>query len=89
MTGAVLGIDIGVRGAIALLDEFGKLTEIADMPCLADGPAGRRTVNAPLLAEIVARSRASRAFVELVGVPPGRDAVLIAAAGLKLEASHG
>ena len=28
------------------------------MPCLADGPKGRAAINAPLLAEIVARTRA-------------------------------
>ncbi|MGD0563491.1 MAG: hypothetical protein ABSA66_10395 [Roseiarcus sp.] len=75
MSSAVLGIDIGVTGAIALLDASGELRQVFDMPDLADGPAGRRNVNAPLLAEIVAASQATRAFVEFVGARPGEGAV--------------
>ena len=43
----IIGIDIGVTGAIALLDETGALLEISDIPTLQDGPKGRREVNAP------------------------------------------
>ena len=71
----VLGIDPGAHGAIALLDETGDLLEVVDMPCLDDGPAGRRAVNPALLAEIVAKSPASKAFVEYVGARPGEGAV--------------
>jgi crossover junction endodeoxyribonuclease RuvC len=71
----VLGVDIGACGALALVDEDGNLLDIADMPVLQDGPAGRRAVNAPLLAEIVNRWRADRAFVEFVGARPGEGAV--------------
>jgi hypothetical protein len=60
----VIGVDIGNRGAIALIDESGELVDISDMPCLADGPKGRPTVHAPLLAAIVAKSGAARAYVE-------------------------
>jgi crossover junction endodeoxyribonuclease RuvC len=67
----VLGVDIGNTGAIALIDESGELIDAIDMPCLEDGPAGRRSVNAPLLASIVARAGASHAYVELVGPRPG------------------
>ena len=49
----ILGIDIGASGAIAVLDGEGNLVTVEDMPCLKDGPAGRRTVNAPLLASII------------------------------------
>jgi hypothetical protein len=35
---AVLGVDIGVTGAIALLSDAGELLEVIDMPTLADGP---------------------------------------------------
>jgi crossover junction endodeoxyribonuclease RuvC len=45
------------------------------MPVLADGPEGRRTVNGPLLAEIVFRSHAAKAFIEFVGARPGEGAV--------------
>ena len=71
----ILGIDIGSCGAIALLDDNGELIDVADMPILRDGPAGRPAVNAPLLAQIIARWRASRAYVEYVGARPGEGAV--------------
>jgi hypothetical protein len=66
----VIGVDIGNRGAIALIDESGELVDISDMPWLADGPKGRPTVHAPLLAAIVAKSGAARAYVEWVGPRP-------------------
>jgi hypothetical protein len=71
MTDYVLGIDIGIKGGIALLIETGALIEVFDMPCLHDGPKNRRTINAPLLAEIVYKSHARTAFVERVGPRPG------------------
>jgi crossover junction endodeoxyribonuclease RuvC len=67
----VLGIDIGLSGALALLDNDGTLLSVEDMPCLKDGPAGRRAVNAPLLAQIVFASHADHAFVESVNARPG------------------
>lgn len=72
----VLGIDIGTKGAIAILDaESGALLEIFDMPVLNDGPKGRPAVNGPLLAERVYRAHAGHCFVELVGARPGEGAV--------------
>jgi crossover junction endodeoxyribonuclease RuvC len=71
----VLGIDIGVTGAIAILNVSGELIEVQEMPCLQDGPAGRRNVNAPLLASIIFASHATRAFVEHVSARPGEGAV--------------
>ena len=56
----VIGIDIGIQGAIAALDESGQLVEVFDMPVLKDGPAGRRTVNPALLAVIIRESHAQR-----------------------------
>jgi hypothetical protein len=73
-----LGVDIGSRGAVSLLAlraGMVDLLEVFDMPCLLDGPAGRRAVNAPLLAEIIATSHASKSYVELVGARPGEGAV--------------
>ncbi len=66
----VIGIDIGTKGALALLSPAGELIEVADMPILRDGPANRPNVNAALLASIVRRWRPSRAFVEYVGARP-------------------
>jgi crossover junction endodeoxyribonuclease RuvC len=70
----VLGIDIGVTGGISHFEDS-ELVNVFDMPCLLDGPAKRRSLNAPLLAEIVAKSRATRAFVEYVGPRPGEGVV--------------
>lgn len=77
MTGAPcsLGIDIGVTGGIAVVSAAGELIEVHQMPCLADGHAGRRAVNGPLLASIVYNSHAARAFVEHVSARPGEGAV--------------
>jgi crossover junction endodeoxyribonuclease RuvC len=71
----IIGIDIGAQGALALLDESGALIGVDDMPVLQDGPAGRRAVNAPLLAAIIFKSHADHAFVEFVGARPGEGAV--------------
>ena len=71
----ILGIDIGASGAIALLTREGELIDVYDMPVLADGPKGRRSVNAPLLASIIFKSHADHAFVEFVGARPGEGAV--------------
>jgi crossover junction endodeoxyribonuclease RuvC len=67
----ILGLDIGINGAVAQLTPSGDLIDVLDMPCLSDGPSGRRAVNAPLLAEIIAQSHATGAFVEYVGARPG------------------
>ena len=76
----ILGIDIGVSGAIALLSPAGELIDVYDMPCLLDGvrtKAGKNrcTVNAPLLAELVYKTHATKAFVERVGPMPKEGAV--------------
>ena len=74
-TMSVLGVDIGATGALALLEDNGQLVDVWDMPTLADGPKNRRTVNAPLLAEIIYKSHADRAYVERVGPRPMEGAV--------------
>jgi len=71
----ILGIDIGLTGAMAILDTEKRLIDVFDMPCLGDGPASRRTINGPLLAELVFKSHATRGFVESVGPRPGEGAV--------------
>ena len=71
----ILGVDIGAGGALAVLTDAGELVDAFDMPTLRDGPAKRRTINAPLLAEIVYKSHADRAFVERVGPRPMEGAV--------------
>jgi crossover junction endodeoxyribonuclease RuvC len=76
----ILGIDLGVYGAIAILTggrghDAVHVNAVHDMPILRDGPGGRATVNAPLLAEIIAKSHADKVFVEWVGPRPGEGAV--------------
>lgn len=76
----ILGIDIGVSGALALLNPQGELVDVYDMPCLVDGVRtksgkNRHTVNAPLLAELVYKTHATKAFVERVGPMPKEGAV--------------
>jgi hypothetical protein len=72
---SIVGIDIGAKGAIVRLSPSGELIDICEMPRLHDGPAGRRNVNAPLLAEIVAKSHASRATLSSLAPRPGEGAV--------------
>lgn len=69
----ILGIDIGATGAIALL-RGEELICVEDMPCLNDGPAGRRAVNGVLLSDIIVKTGAAKAFVEFVGARPGEGA---------------
>lgn len=71
----VLGIDVGSKGAIALVEsDTGELIEVHDMPTLEDGPANRAAVNPPLLADIVFKTHAKAAFVEMVNARPGEAA---------------
>jgi len=75
MSALILGIDPGLGGAMALLTSEGILVDVADMPVLADGAAGRRTLNGALLAAQVRAWKPTRAFCELVGPRPGEGAV--------------
>ena len=70
----VVGVDIGIRGAIAVLDGT-ELVAVYEMPCLDDGPAKRRSINAPLLVDILITSHATQAFVEHVAARPGEGPV--------------
>ncbi len=75
MSALVIGIDPGLGGALALLTSDGALVDLDDMPVLQDGAAGRRAINAPLLAARVRAWGAGQAFCELVGPRPGEGAV--------------
>lgn len=68
---SIIGIDIGARGALALISAAGELLNVADMPVLADGPKGRPAVNPALLADLIYQWQATRAFIEFVGARPG------------------
>jgi crossover junction endodeoxyribonuclease RuvC len=68
----VLGVDIGLTGAVAVLDsESGALVAVWDMPALKAGAAGRREINAVLLFDLITHCGATQAFVELVSARPG------------------
>ena len=51
----VLEVDIGLSGAVAVVDATTEeLVAVYDMPCLdGAGPAGRRAICAPLLAAVI------------------------------------
>jgi crossover junction endodeoxyribonuclease RuvC len=70
MIGPYIGIDPGNEGALALVSKDGDLHEIFDMPCIADGVKGRKTINAVLLATIIRRWAPTGAYVELIGARP-------------------
>jgi crossover junction endodeoxyribonuclease RuvC len=69
----IWGIDIGLSGAVALMTTGGELCSVFDMPCLDGGHGGRRTINAVLLAQLLAGTRATKAFVEFVSARPGES----------------
>jgi crossover junction endodeoxyribonuclease RuvC len=71
----ILGGDLGLNRAIAAVDDIAGLIDIVDMPTLTNGPAGRRTINAPLLASIMSRWHAKIAYLEYVAARPGEGAV--------------
>ena len=71
MSEHVIGIDSGIAGALALVSRSSELIEVADMPVLRDGSAGRASVNAPLLAELLARWHAREVICEFVAARPG------------------
>jgi crossover junction endodeoxyribonuclease RuvC len=73
--GAIIGIDPGIGGALALLSCDGDLVEVTDMPVLSDGSGGCGSVNAPLLAEVLARWHAWQVICEFVSARPKEGAV--------------
>lgn len=72
--GLVLGVDVGNSGGLALVTPAGELVAVEPMPTLNDGPKGRPTINAALLADLVRRWTPASAFVELIGPRPGEAA---------------
>ena len=70
MSEHVVGIDPGIAGALALVSRAGDLIEVADMPILRDGSAGRASVNAPLLADLLVQWHAQEIICEFVAARP-------------------
>jgi hypothetical protein len=72
MSGLIaLGVDLGLDGAVMPHSGGAKLLGHFDMPTLQDGPPGRRSGNAILLSEIIAKTGATMAYIEYVGARPG------------------
>ena len=63
----ILGIDPGVHGAIAVLNDRGDLLEVRDRPSKPESN-GRTATSAPL--RVLARAHARVAFCEFVGARP-------------------
>jgi hypothetical protein len=55
-----IGVDLGNQGGVAELTVSGELIAVHPMPVLNDGTKGRPTLNAPLLAELIARTHATQ-----------------------------
>lgn len=68
--GRILGVDLGGKGALALLDTAGTLLDVADMPVVPDGGKARSSVQPALLAALLREWQPSRAFVEFVAARP-------------------
>lgn len=66
----VLGIDPGVVGGWAVLNELGALIAADDLPVVGEG--AQRMIAAPLLADILGRYQPTTATVERVGSMPGQ-----------------
>jgi crossover junction endodeoxyribonuclease RuvC len=84
-----IGIDLGNQGGVAELTVSGDLIAVHPMPVLADGTKGRPTLNAPLLAELIARSHATVAYIEWVSARPTDGSVQAFAFGRARGACEG
>lgn len=68
---SVIGIDIGVSGAVVRLSDDGsQILNIWDMPITADGAAGRNAINPALLFAILKKAEARIAYVERISSRP-------------------
>ena len=69
----IIGIDVGIKGAIALLDGD-RLISVQDMPTLTKVVGGRKKtrIDARALYEIVANQDINSAFVEIVTARPNQ-----------------
>jgi len=70
----IIGIDPGLSGGIAVLDN-NKVLELFDMPVMADGKKNKKQLNSALLAKLIKESTSntseSAVIVEQVNAMPG------------------
>lgn len=85
---AVAGIDVGTGGGVSILKQQ-LLCQVYDMPVLNDGPKGRKTISAALLADILYKEKVTKVYCELVGPRPGEGAVGAFAFGRSLGVVQG
>lgn len=71
-----LGIDPGLQGALALIDNDFQIVNLGDMPLMAMGKKGKKQVNAAELAKIISLWLQNRdivmAIIEYVSAQPGQ-----------------
>ena len=71
----IIGIDPGLSGAIAILED-NKVLSIFDMPVMAEGKKNKRQLNSAQLVNIIRENTASRdevaVIVEQVNAMPGQ-----------------
>ena len=81
----VLGIDVGLSGAIALMVD-GDLREIHDMPTvtLERNNKNKRMVNAQALSMIIRNARANTAYLERLNAMPGQGVTSMFSMGQSL-----
>lgn len=81
----VLGIDVGLNGAIALIAD-GKLLEVHDMPTvtLERNNKTKRMVNAQALSLIIRGAKANAAYLERLNAMPGQGVTSMFSMGQSL-----
>lgn len=86
----IIGIDCGLNGAIALL-ENGKLVSVHDMPTLTieSNKKAKRQVSAPMLAAIIGQIKPDHAYVEKPASRPGQSVVAMFGFGRSLGVVEG
>ena len=86
----VIGIDCGLSGAIALL-ENGKMVSVHDMPTLTieSNKKAKRQVSAPMLASIIGQIKPDHAYVEKPASRPGQSVVAMFGFGRSLGVVEG
>ena len=71
----IIGIDPGLSGGIAVLDN-NKVLELFDMPVMADGKKNKKQLNSALLAKLIkentSNTNESAVIVEQVNAMPGQ-----------------
>lgn len=81
----VLGIDVGLNGALALIED-GQLLEVHDMPTvtLERNNKTKRMVNANALSLIIRGSKADVAYLERLSAMPGQGVTSMFSMGQSL-----